>query len=117
MSSFTFHIERDYGPFDQREYALEVTYSVSRYSPATYLQPEEGGEVEILSVTLDGEEFDLTAAEEDALQTQAEEEAARHLAEEAADYADWQYEQYRDRMHDAMSIKGDSAQSMEQSNG
>ena len=95
--TFTFHIERDYGPFDQRPYALEVTYSVSRYSPATYLEPSEGGEVEILSVTLDGEEFDLTAAEEDALQTQAEEEAARHLADEAADYADWQYEQYRDR--------------------
>lgn len=96
--TFTFHIERDCGPFDQREAALEVTYRINPYRPATRMQPEEGGDCEILSVTLGGEEFDLTLAEEEALQTEAEEHASRHLAEEAAEYAEWRYEQHRDRI-------------------
>lgn len=95
--TFTFYVERDNGPFDQEEFPLAVTYEVSRFSPATYLQPEEGGGVEIQSVTFNGVEFDLTQSEEERLQAEAEEHASRHLADEAADYADWQYQQYRDR--------------------
>ncbi len=65
MSSLTFYVEREGSMvFDQREYALDVTYSVNPYRPATRWQPEEGGDIEIISVLLDGEEFDLTQAEE-----------------------------------------------------
>jgi len=81
--SFTFHIERDCGPFDQRELALDVTYSINRFYPATHLQPAEGGDCEILSVLLDGEEFDLTQDEEDALQMACQQDADERLNDEA----------------------------------
>lgn len=87
MSALTFHVERG-----DAELALAVTYSVNRYYPATYWQPEEGGDCEITSVLLDGEEFDLTQAEEDRLQiaciedaTERAECAAEHRAEMQAD--------------------------------
>lgn len=77
MSHLTFHIEREGSmPFDQREYALDVTYSVNRYYAATYMQPEEGGDIEIESVLLDGEEFDLTQVEEDLLYNYCMDDAA-----------------------------------------
>ncbi len=94
MTAFTFHIERDLGPFDQREYALEVTYSVNRFYPATHLQPAEGGDCEIISVLLDGEEFCLTQAEEDALQIACQQDAdERHN-----DAAEYRAEQRRDEL-------------------
>lgn len=95
--TFTFHVERDNGPFDQHEFECVITYNVSKSYAATYMQPAEGGEVEIESVRFNGVEFDLTQTEEDAVQAHAEEHASRHLTDEAADYADWQYQQYRDR--------------------
>lgn len=95
--TFTAYIERDNGPFDQHELECVVTYNVSKSYAATYMQPAEGGEVEITSVTHKGVEIDLTQAEEAFLQAEAEERASRQLAEEAAEYADWQYQQYRDR--------------------
>ena len=89
MNTLTFHIERDLGPFDQREYALEVTYQVNPYYAQTHLQPAEGGDIEIESVLLDGEEFDgLTPSEEDALQMschQDAEERANDAAEQRAE--------------------------------
>lgn len=81
--TFTHHIERDCGPFDQRELALDVTYKINRFYPATHLQPAEGGDCEILSVLLDGEEFDLTQDEEDALQMACQQDADERLNDEA----------------------------------
>lgn len=93
MNTLTFHIERDLGPFDQREYALDVTYSVNRFYPATHLQPAEGGDCEIISVMLDGEEWDgLTQAEEDRLQLYCQQDAD----ERANDEAEYRAEQRRD---------------------
>lgn len=92
--TFTFHIERDCGPFDQRELALEVTYSINRYYPATHLQPAEGGDCEIISVLLDGEEFELTQAEEDRLQMDCQQDAD----ERANDAAEYRAEQRRDEI-------------------
>ena len=28
----------------------EITYTISKYRPATYFQPEEGGDIELISV-------------------------------------------------------------------
>ena len=92
--TFTFHVERDCGPFDQREYELEVTYSINRYYPETHLQPAEGGDCEILSVLLDGDEFDLTQDEEDALQIACQQDAD----ERANDAAEYRAEQSRDEI-------------------
>ena len=98
MNSLTFHVERDLGPFDQREYALDVTYQVNPYYAATHLQPEEGGDCEIVSVLLDGEEFDLTQSEEDALQIVCVEDASEQ-GECAAEY--WAEAQEDRQMTDA----------------
>ena len=49
----------------RRETELVVTYSVTPFVPATYWQPAEGGECEIVSVKHGGKEFDLTAEEEE----------------------------------------------------
>ena len=97
MNALTFHVERDLGPFDQREYALDVTYQINPYYAATHLQPEEGGDCEIISILLDGEEWDgLTQSEENALQ-----DACLQDASERADYeADVRHEQARDRQMD-----------------
>ena len=84
MSALTFHIERDCGSFGRYEYALAVTYRVNRYYPATHWQPAEGGDCEIISVLLDGEEFELTQAEEERLQQDCIDDA-NERGEEAAD--------------------------------
>ena len=95
MNTLTFHIERDLGPFDQREYALEVTYQVNPYYAQTYLQPAEGGDCEIISILLDGEEWDgLTPSEEDALQMYCQQDAD----ERANDAAEQRAEMQADRL-------------------
>lgn len=47
------------------EAEIEVEVSYTTGTPATHLDPEEYPEVEILSATIDGEETELTEAEED----------------------------------------------------
>ena len=99
MNHLTFHVEREGSmPFDQREYALDVSYRVNPYYAATHLQPAEGGDCEIESVLLDGVEFDLTQAEEDRLQ-----QACIDDANERAECAAEQRAEMRedDRMMDA----------------
>ena len=96
MTELTFNIERDLGPFDQREYALDVTYQVNPYYAATHLQPAEGGDCEIVSVMLDGDDFDLTQSEKDALQIACIEDAN----DRGEDEADARHEQARDRQMD-----------------
>lgn len=81
----------------RREIELVVTYSMTAPVPATYWQPAEGGEIEIVSVKHNGRPFRLSEEEEDALAEQAAKRA--HLdweAEDAAE-ADWRYQEYRDR--------------------
>ena len=99
MNSLTFYVERDGSmPFDQREYALDVSYQVNPYYAATYWQPAEGGDCEIESVLLDGVEFDLTQAEEERLQQDCIEDAnerAECAAEQRAEMRE------DDRMMDA----------------
>lgn len=80
------------------EIELRVIYSVTPYVAATYWQPAEGGEVEIISVRKDGKPFALSDAEESALLTECEERAQGDLADEAAAAADWKYQEYRDRL-------------------
>lgn len=90
MSTYTFHTE-------QNGVELTVVYRVSPFIPATYWQPAEGGEVEIISIT-GGD-----VADEDAIYDEACNRAAQDAADYAADYADYCYEQYRDRqLEDAL---------------
>ena len=60
---FTHYIERG-----DEEIELAVIYDVSAYHEATRWQPAEGGEVEIISVKCDGNEFGLYPHEDAALQ-------------------------------------------------
>lgn len=92
---FQFMVEHMIGKSDVE---LVVTYSVTPFVAATYWQPAEGGEVEIISIKHEGKAFTLSdAEEEDALLVMAQERAADDLADEAAAEADWRYQEYRDR--------------------
>lgn len=82
----------------RREVELVVTYSVTPFVAATYWQPAEGGECEIVSVKHDGREIELSQAEEDALLEMAQARCREDLEEEAAAEADWRYQEYRDRL-------------------
>lgn len=82
----------------RREIELVVTYSVTPFVAATYWQPAEGGECEIVSVKHDGKEFSLTQEEEDALLEQAIARSADDWAEDTAAEEDWRYQEYRDRL-------------------
>ena len=100
MNILTFYVERDGSmPFDQREYALDVTYQVNPYYAATYWQPAEGGDCEIISILLDGEEWDgLTQAEEDRLQQDCQQDADERANDAAEQRAEMRED---DRMMDA----------------
>lgn len=98
---FTTSIERGDDEIDVR-----VVYDVSPFVPAVlycdYPQPAEGGEVEIIKAEFVGVDAatmpaPLTDAEYDALQDEAEARAQSDLADEAADRADWLYQERRDR--------------------
>jgi hypothetical protein len=81
----------------RREVELLVTYSMTPVVPATYWQPAEGGEIEIVSVKHEGREVTLSSEEEDALLEQAIARSADDWADEQAAEADWRYQEYRDR--------------------
>lgn len=81
----------------RREVELVVTYSMTAPVAATYWQPAEGGEIEIVSVKHDGREITLSEAEEDALVEQAIARSVSDWEEEDAAEADWRYQEYRDR--------------------
>ncbi len=82
----------------RREVELTVTYTCTPFVAATYWQPAEGGECEIVSINAEGREVELTGAEEDALLEQAIARSAEDWAEERAAEADWRYQEYRDRL-------------------
>ena len=88
---FTHLIERG-----DEEIELSVIYSCSPFVPATYWQPAEGGEVELISVRHKGAEFDLTDAEESALIAVCEERAPSDWAEEREQAAEWRAQCRRD---------------------
>ena len=92
---FQFTIDHMIG---RQEVELVVTYSVTPFVAATYWQPAEGGECEIQSIKHNGQLINLSDEEEEALLEMVEARAADDLAAEAADYADWQYQEHRDRL-------------------
>lgn len=92
---FQFTVEHMIG---RREVELVVTYSCTPFVEATYWQPAEGGEVEIVSVKHGGEEITLSNAEEEALLDMAIARSAEDWADEAAAEADWRYQEHRDRL-------------------
>ena len=91
-----FHFETSIERNDE-EIDVSVTYSVTPFIRATYWQPAEGGEVEIIAVKRDGCHFHLADDEERALIEQCEARASSDMEEERGAEADWLYEQYRDR--------------------
>lgn len=82
---------------DDSEIEIHVIYDVTPFVAATYWQPAEGGEVEIISVRHGGKPFDLTDAEEAALLQECEERAGDDMEQERAAEADYRYQEYRDR--------------------
>lgn len=82
----------------RQEVELVVTYSVTPFIEATYWQPAEGGEVEIQSIKHNGQPVTLSDGEEEAILAMAEARAADDMADESAAYADWQYQEHRDRL-------------------
>ena len=95
MTRFTFdyEIERD-----DETVEVRVCYDVTPFVAATYWQPAEGGDVEIISVRRAGVEFPLTDVEETALLAVCQDRAADDMADEAAEQAEWRYQEYRDRL-------------------
>ncbi len=91
--SFTHYLERG-----DDEIELSVIYAGTPFVDATYWQPAEGGEVELISVKHNGVEFDLTQAEEDALLQVCAERVFDDFAEEAAEAAEWRAQDRRDRL-------------------
>lgn len=84
----------------EREYELDVTYSVTPRVPATYWQPAEGGEIEILDVRHNSALFATTREEDDQLYDAACERADDDLAELAEDWAEYRAEMRRDALED-----------------
>lgn len=84
------------------EIELRVVYDVTPYVPAQlygdYPQPEEGGEVEIISVKRDGEPFDLTGDEEAKIQRECEERSGDDMACQRDEAADWMAQSRRDNL-------------------
>jgi hypothetical protein len=90
MATHTFTFETDLlrGP-NEVEIEIEVTYSISAFVPATYWQPAEGGEVEIISVKRNGAEFSTTREEDDILYDRACDRADEDMAEWHAERAEY----------------------------
>ena len=82
----------------EREYELDVTYSVTPRVPATYWQPDEGGEIEILDVRHNGAPFATTREEDDQLYDAACERADGDLADLAEDWAEYRVDTRRDAL-------------------
>ena len=87
----------------EREFPVEVTYTVSpfvparTYGPAENCYPAEGGEVEVLDAKLIGHSYPLTEDEWDRIQEDCENRAGDDLADAEADRGDYLFEQARDR--------------------
>lgn len=96
MPRFTFP-DTLYRGRNEREYEVEVTYTVTDRVPATYWQPAEGGEVEIISVTHNGAEFDTTGEEDNILYDHACDRADEDLADYYADRDEYRAEMARER--------------------
>lgn len=77
---------------------LEITgeYLVNPFVEATYWQPAEGGDIELLSVKFEGKDFDLTDAEESKLVDVLQEQSASDCEDAAGDYADYRYQAWKD---------------------
>jgi hypothetical protein len=84
MATFTF-----WTTIDERD--AEVTYTCTDFVPATRMQPAEGGEVELESITIDGTEIELPPEEEAKVLKQAEDRAQQDYEDHdpMADYADY----------------------------
>jgi len=88
---FTCLVELDSGE-------VEATYAVDTYYPATYWQPAEGGEVEVLKILRDGKSVSLSAEDEVYVREMCEANVGDDLAEEAGDFGDYAYECHRERI-------------------
>ena len=77
-------------------FEVNLEYIANPFVAATYWQPAEGGDVEITAITQGGAPFDLTDAEEDAAYTLCERHYVEHQGDDAADYAEYRYDQMRD---------------------
>jgi len=95
VTRFTFDYDIERG---DETIEVRVCYDVTPFVEATYWQPAEGGEVEVISVKRDGAEFPVTDAEDTAILEACQARAADDMAEEAAAQADWRYQEYRDRL-------------------
>lgn len=96
--TFTTFIERG-----DDELEVRVTYTCTPFVAATYWQPAEGGEVEVIKAEFVGVDAasmpaPLTDAEFDKLTDEAEGRAQSDWEEEKAAEADWRYQEYRDRV-------------------
>lgn len=81
---FTHYIERG-----DDEIELSVIYDGTRPVAATYWQPAEGAEVELISIRHNGAHFDLTDAEESALLEVCAERVGSDFHEEDCAAAEW----------------------------
>ena len=95
--SFTTFIQRD-----DDELEVAVTYSASPYVPATYWQPAEGHEVELITTDFVGAcastlPTHLNDIEEAHIIAECEGRVASDFGDRADDEADFRYEQQRDR--------------------
>lgn len=84
------------------ELEVRVTYSVTPFVAATYWQPAEGGEVELITAEFRNVDraslpATLTDAEEAALITECEERCHQDMADEVADRADYLRDHQQDR--------------------
>jgi FKBP-type peptidyl-prolyl cis-trans isomerase (trigger factor) len=94
MTRFTFDADIEVGgeAFDVR-----VAYDVTPFVAATYWQPAEGGDVELIAITRDGKPITLPDDVERELHERAEARAKDDLQDEADAEADYRFDQYRDR--------------------
>lgn len=85
---------------NEREHELEVTYRAAAGTPARmygdYPHPAEPGEVEIIRVTYDGEDFDTTREEDDIIYEEAVRRAPEDWAEYLSEAAEYQAEMRRE---------------------
>lgn len=93
--SFTTYVERG-----DDELEVQVTYNLTPFIPATYWQPAEGGEIEIVEALFVADAASmpspLTDDEYEKLALEAESRAHEDEMNARADRSDYLYDQYRD---------------------
>jgi alpha-ketoglutarate-dependent taurine dioxygenase len=98
LTTIELTIERgDDSTNDWRELTVEVRGTVTRERPATRYDPAEGGEVEIDSVTCNGQDFELDADEEDKAMQLLERQAREDTEEARCRRWDWAREERLER--------------------